>query len=1202
MDKGAIKTFAIEARKILMKSAATQAGFYGVTKDGCTDPIQKGAGFEVYRTIAGTENRIYGNDINRRRKLKEAVESQGFDQVIEETAYTWFNRLIAIRFMEVNGYLPTRTRVLSSETGSNTPDLVAQYMDVDLGMSDEEIEKVAGSIKDNRYDDAFALLFIKQCNALNELLPKLFEKTDDYMELLLKLSYTSDGVVRMLVDSIPESNFNVEEEGQVEIIGWLYQFYNTELNDLVYDGNMAKGRITKELLPAATTIYTPDWAIQYMVQNSVGRIWIEGHPDSALQETWEYYLAGTTQEADVVNKLSQINRRHELLTPEDIKIIDPCMGSGHILVYAFDILMQIYETEGYSLRDIPRLILKNNIFGLDIDKRAAQLAYFSILMKARQYDRRILMRKIDVSVLDIIESNKINRNQLSFFGYGMEPKEKKKAEQLLCDLLEQYHDAKEYGSILSIKEYDWELLNEYCQSIEEEGQLTLEKIGIEDTQSQLLQIIRLAQVMSKQYHVVITNPPYLGNSRFSPLLDKYVKEHYSLSKSDLSMVMYNHVLDEMVHEGGFAAFITTSSWMFLSSFEKFRLYHQKRATFDTIVDFGTELFDGKVGHNPIVAWVSRNSSMNYKATAIRLVEYCYSRRDEKQSEYFNERNRYYANKDDLSKIPGSPIAYWVGEKIFWAFNNCKPLGKIARARSGAKTGKNDKFIMCWWEVNSEDIDTNNTSFQQCIESGKKWFPHNKGGEFRNWYGNRELVVRFENGGEVIRDYAIKNKHAFDLNATDVYFKEGLTWTALTSYKNSFRYSPAGCIFDTNKGPMLFNDDHDTLMYILGFMVSPVAQFILKALNPSLSLQNGDVDKVPLVLSEEYMGEIVSLVEENIAISKKDYDENEYSFNFDGSYLVDGHSCEEAYENHLQHKNECYERLKWNSERLNSIFSDIYGVTNELTTEIPDKDISASCCILDRTEFSRRFLSFFVGCLFGRYTLTSKKIAYAGGKWRNEGYDVFLPDIDNCVPVMDDAYLQDDIVEQLCKFLCAVYGSNTLDKNLDFLATSLGNTNMAAKDVLRNYFINDFFADHCRRCTVGVSGKRPIYWLFDSGKQNGFKCLIYMHRYDKDTVGRVRSDYLRKAQDAIEGALKNAEYTIANSVSAVDKASATKKREKYIKQLNEIRTYFQALSHVALQRIEIDLDDGVKTNYAKFQGIEIIDENGKKQKIDLLAKI
>ncbi len=1202
MDKGAIKTFAIEARKILMKSAATQAGFYGVTKDGCAEPIQKGAGFEVYCTIAGTENRIYDNDINRRRKLKEAVESQGFDRVIEETAYTWFNRLIAIRFMEVNGYLPTRTRVLSSETGSNTPDLVAQYLDVDLGMSDEEVEKVATCIKDNRYDDAFAQLFIKQCNALNELLPKLFEKTDDYMELLLKLSYTSDGVVRMLVDTIPESNFNVEEEGQVEIIGWLYQFYNTELNDLVYDGSMVKGRITKELLPAATTIYTPDWAIQYMVQNSLGRLWVEGHPNSNLQDLWEYFLPESNQEVDVANFLLRLKKKRESLMPEEIKIIDPCMGSGHILVYAFDILKQIYEAEGYSVRDIPQLILENNIFGLDIDKRATQLAYFSILMKARQYDRCILYRGVEVSVLDICESNNIEQNHFKYFGYGMDAETKQKAEKQLGSLLEQYHDAKEFGSILSIREYDWGLLSDYSQNIEELGQITLDKIGIEDTQAQILQIIRLAKVMSQKYHVVITNPPYLGSSRFSPLLDQYVKDKYALSKSDLSMVMYNHVLDEMVQDDGFAAFITTSSWMFLSSFEKFRLYHQEKSTFDTIVDFGTELFDGKVGHNPIVAWVSRKSSINYKATAIRLAEFCYSRREEKQREFFNVNNRYYANKDNLSKIPGSPIAYWVGEKIFWAFNNCKSLGKIARARSGAKTGKNDKFIMCWWEVNSEDIDINNTSYQQCVESNKKWFPYNKGGEFRNWYGNRELVVRFEKGGKIIREYATKNKHAFDLNATDVYFKEGLTWTALTSYKNSFRYSPAGCVFDTNKGPMLFNNDHTKLMYILGFMISPVAQFILKALNPSLSLQNGDVDKVPIIFSKEHMDEVVALVEDNIAISREDYDENESSFCFDASYLIDGKCCEDAYESHLKYKKECFAKLKRNSEKLNSIFSEIYGVRDGLIVEVPDKDILASCWIPSKEGFSKNLISFFVGCLFGRYSLSSKKLAYAGGTWEKELYVNFAPDADNCVPITDEVYLSEDIVEQFCKFLTVIYGADALEKNLEFVASSLGGDDRTAKDILRNYFINDFYSDHCRKCTVGVSGKRPFYWLFDSGKQNGFKCLVYMHRYDKDTVGRVRSDYLRKAQEAIEGALKNAEYTIANSTSAVDKAAATKKREKYIKQLNETRTYFQALSHVALQRIEIDLDDGVKTNYAKFQGIEIVDENGKKQKLDLLAKI
>lgn len=587
MDKSAIRNFAIEARKMLMKSAETEAGFYGVTKNGCKSPIQKGNDFEVYETIAGTENRIYGADIKRRENLVKAVETLGFEQVIEETAYTWFNRIIAIRFMEVNDYLPTRVRVLSSETGSNTPDIVTQSLDVDLNMTPKELEKVQKAKDENRYDDAFRMLFIKQCNELNAILPGLFEKTDDYMELLLKLSYTSDGVVRMLVDSIDENNFNVETEGQVEIIGWMYQYYNTELKDDTFAKLKKNIKISKDRIPAATQLFTPDWIVRYMVENSVGRVWIEhlraispsvDEKEKATEFGWKYYLPEAEQDLDVIKQLITVREQYINLEPKDISCIDPCMGSGHILVYMFEVLMDIYRSEGFSERDAVFYILKNNIRGLDIDRRAYQLSYFALMMKARGYNRTFFRgmsnedgerEVVEPVVFAIEESNSINREQLKYFGAKLSDIEKNNANNQMVGLLDSLIDAKEYGSILNIDGYDWGLLQRFTSSYQADGQITFDTLGIEETQKKLKTLINQGRVMAEKYWAVSTNPPYMGNKGMNDKLSKYIQKYYADSKTDIFACFLSKGMC-MLKRGGINAQVTMQVWMFLTAFDKFR--------------------------------------------------------------------------------------------------------------------------------------------------------------------------------------------------------------------------------------------------------------------------------------------------------------------------------------------------------------------------------------------------------------------------------------------------------------------------------------------------------------------------------------------------------------------------------------------------------------------------------------------------------
>ena len=568
MEKTAIKNFAIEARKILMRSAEVQAGLYGVTKDGCANPIQKGAGFEVYQTVAGTENRIYGDDISKRRDLVDAVNEIGFAQVMEKSAYTWFNRLIAIRFMEVNDYLPTRTRVLSSATGSKTPDIVTEYREVNLNLTDEDLEKVQIRIKENKYDDAFEYLFVKQCKELKRVLPKLFKKTDDYMELLLKLSYINDGVVRMLVDTIPECNFNVQDEGQVEIIGWMYQYYNTEPKSAAFG---KKGKITKEEIPAVTQLFTPDWIVRYMVENSLGRLWVEGHPDTweLLKDNWKYYLEEAQQEPEVQLQLAEIRKEYAQLNPEDLTFMDCCMGSGHILVYAFDVLIQIYESMGYSRRMAVQEILKHNLYGLDIDDRAAQLSYFAVMMKVLEYDKRFFNRdeQPQPQVYAIQESNAIKREQLKYFGAGLSESEKAIALEQMNGLLDTFTDGKEYGAILTVESYDWELLNRFAGNMETLGQMNFDTYGILETQKKMLNLIEIGKVMAQKYWVVSTNPPYAGTSNLSAKVNHFVKKNYPDSKADLFAIFIERCI-QMLHKNGLQAMITQQGWMFLSSYIK----------------------------------------------------------------------------------------------------------------------------------------------------------------------------------------------------------------------------------------------------------------------------------------------------------------------------------------------------------------------------------------------------------------------------------------------------------------------------------------------------------------------------------------------------------------------------------------------------------------------------------------------------------
>ena len=1214
MNKTAIKNFAIWARNKLIADVSYDARLIGITEDGIAKPLPQSFGGTQFFDIGTAEPySISGEAVRQRDKLIEVIQQKekdtdyktAYQYVIEEVAYTWFNRLIAIRFMEVNDYLPSHIRVLSSESGKLEPDLVTTPFDAELPFTAEEEAQIFQLKQDNKQDEVFRILFLKQCNALNEILPALFEKTKNYTELLLSLSVIDqDGVVYHLIHDIPEDDFNIERGGQVEIIGWLYQYYNTEPKAAAFAKN---GKITKEEIPAVTQLFTPDWIVRYMVENSLGRLWVEGHPDCGLKENWKYYLEEAQQEPEVQAKLAEIRKEYSALNPEDIKLIDPCMGSGHILVYAFDVLMQIYESAGYSQRDAARSILEHNIYGLDIDDRAYQLAYFAVMMKARQYNRRILNGENTCHVYAIQESNSINRAHLKYFGAGMDDIEKNAAKMQLEGLLDTLTDAKEYGSILNVESYNWDLLRRFVAAEDTDGQISMDSVGVEDTAEQLNRLIDIGKTMARKYWVTCTNPPYAGTSNLSANVNNFVKKNYPDSKADLFAVFIERCR-QMTVNNGFQAMITQHAWMFLSSFEKLREKMMQTETVN-MAHLGARAFE-EIGGEVVqtTAFVRCvNHIDDYKGTYCRLIEP--TSQQGKEEMFLAGENRYTANQDDFGKIPGGAIAYWTSDAMLKAFSN-QILYDVARPRQGMATTNNDLFLRLWSEVSFKKMGLGCTSQEEALETKKKWFPVTKGGAFRRWYGNFDYVVNYENSGKTICDYidttpGVKVKSNGRVINRDLYFHKGMTWSTIASGPFGMRYVPNGFIFET-KGSMCFTSD-DLLDYILGLYNSPVIQCFLQMVSPTLDYHEGPLGKTPVLIKKNE--QINQLVEENVKSSKTDWDSFENSWDFKKHPLFRNVSTITKAFNQWQ--TECDDRfnqLKANEEELNRIFIDIYGLQDELTPEVEDKDVTVRKADLQRDIKS--LLSYAVGCMFGRYSTYKEGLLFAGEPYslqafvdklndrpgtisadelerayRNEGVvvdEMFFPDADNVIPITDEEYLDDDIVSRLCDWLKVVYGADTLEANLDYIAKALGNKGSTSREIIRNYFLNDFFKDHCQTYSVTGSGKRPIYWLFDSGKQNGFKALVYLHRYTPDTIGNLRIDYLHKMQHVYESEINRMQDMMDHSENAREVAAASKRKDKLAKQLKECREYDEKISHLALSRIELDLDDGVKVNYRKLQ--------------------
>ena len=1210
MNKTAIKNFAIWARNKLIADVSYDARLIGITENGIAKPLPQSFGGTQFFDIGTAEPySISGEAVRQRDKLIEVIQQKekdtdyktAYQYVIEEVAYTWFNRLIAIRFMEVNDYLPSHIRVLSSESGKLEPDLVTTPFDAELPFTAEEEAQIFQLKQDNKLDEVFRILFLKQCNALNEILPALFEKTKNYTELLLSLSVIDqDGVVYHLIHDIPEDDFNIERGGQVEIIGWLYQYYNTEPKAAAFAKN---GKITKEEIPAVTQLFTPDWIVRYMVENSLGRLWVEGHPECGLKENWKYYLEEAQQEPEVQAKLAEIRKEYAALNPEDIKLIDPCMGSGHILVYAFDVLMQIYESAGYSQRDAAKSILENNIYGLDIDDRAYQLAYFAVMMKARQYNRRILNGENSCHVYAIQESNSVNRAHLKYFGAGMDDIEKNAAKMQLEGLLDTLTDAKEYGSILNVESCNWDLLRRFVAAEDTDGQISMDSVGVEDTAEQLNRLIDIGETMARKYWVTCTNPPYAGTSNLSANVNNFVKKNYPDSKADLFAVFIERCR-QMTVNNGFQAMITQHAWMFLSSFEKLR---EKMMLTETVnmAHLGARAFE-EIGGEVVqtTAFVRcANHVEGYKGTYCRLIEP--TSQQGKADMFISGQNQYRVGQISFSKIPGVPVAYWISPEVLKLFDE-RTVGSIADAKSGMTTTDNTRFLRLWEEVNCQKIGFGYGNIADTQDMKYKWFPFCKGGDFRRWAGNESFVVNWFNNGEEIR-IAAEGATGGRLVNIDCALRECLVWTKISSANISLRMKKQG-IFFSDAAPGVFAN-RETLYYLLALLNTKYANEIIKLINPTLNFVPGAVSSVPVKKDEKNKGKIIEIAEGNVQLSEQDWDSFETSWDFKKHPLLQNVSTiSEAFNQWQAECDDRFNQLKTNEEELNRIFIDIYGLQDELTPEVEDKDVTVRKADLQRDIKS--LLSYAVGCMFGRYSTYKDGLLFAGEPYslqafvdkmnerpgtisaeelerayRNEGIvvdEMFFPDADNVIPITDEEYLDDDIVSRLCAWLKAVYGADTLEANLDYIAKALGNKGSTSREIIRNYFLNDFFKDHCQTYSVTGSGKRPIYWLFDSGKQNGFKALVYLHRYTPDTIGNLRIDYLHKMQRVYESEINRMQDMMDHSGNAREVAAASKRKDKLAKQLKECREYDEKISHLALSRIELDLDDGVKVNYRKLQ--------------------
>lgn len=1166
MNKNALMNYALWARKELENQISLSLNRLGFYKTG----NKKANIVGDYTIIEGTEETFPKAVYSLRNTIFERhILENGFDETVEEFAYTWFNRIIALRFMEVHDYFNHGFRVLTSRDGSYEPEIL---QNVDYVIDDLKLDAhVVHTLKEQgKEEDLYRYILFSQCNSLSNVLPMLFDTQEAYMELLLPGNLLSqDSVIRHITD-IPEEDF----KNDVEVIGWLYQFYNSVKKDEVY---ASKKIVTKDTLPAVTQLFTPDWIVRYMAQNSVGRIWLESHPNSPLRQEMKYYVEDAPQDPETQKKLDEI--KYKNLKLENLTIIEPCCGSGHILVYVFDLLFEMYQEEGYLVKDIPSKILSHNLFGLDVDRRAAQLSQFALVMKARSIDSRFFNkdRYVCPHVYELQDSKILSRFDLDrdMRDFGFSPK----AKEVTKYLVETFQEGKTIGSLLKVKpDHYLDVANELeginADYIANIIQQDFQRNGI----PRIIYLCKLANVLSSNYDVMITNPPYIGPSTMEPAVKNYASKYYPNSRTDMfAMFMQT----DFVKKNGFTAMINMQSWMFLSSFEKLRKHLLQISFIVSLLHLGPHAFDSINGEVvQTVTFVIRASKVNCQSTFYRLVSGISE--INKETDFLAKKTVYFSGASDFEKIPGSPIAYWLTRHEVDAFN-FPNVSKLYIVRNGISCGDNLKYLRLWPEVSSEN---------------SYWKPCNKGGSYRKWYGNNDYLIYWKDNGRSIKTSLDEHgRIKARLGGIEHSFEKGIEMSRITCGSFGFRYSEGGFIYESSTNDIFLHESTDNLFEILGFFNSIVASTFLLTLNPTINIMPEDIRKLPVAPFPNSTN-ISDRVQECIKISKNDWDSLETSWDFVKNPLLDGKETLES--SYIAYKEQCnsnFARLKLNEEALNRIFIDIYGLNDELKPEESKADVTVhyvadskeeapsdlqnSPYLFTKRDVVKQFVSYAVGCMMGRYSLDMDGLAYAGGKWDTEKYKTIIPDADGVLPIGEVGYFKDEIAELFIVFVKKVFGDKNLEENLDFIAKSLGGTG-SSRDIIRDYFRNQFYADH-----VKTYQKRPIYWMLNSGKYHAFQCLFYLHRYTPNTLAIINTKYFLPRTAQFKAERERLETQLAvHELDQRAKRNLEKRLDEVKACQQELFEYGQVLDHLANQYIELNLDDGVKVNYEKFQHVSV----------------
>ena len=1165
MNRNTLEAYAQKARRDFIAAVTGRAAFYGLTAKTIEPVVEQG---DV--TMIGA-HAFPRNVADPRKRLEERIRRDGFEQVMEAIAYTWFNRFAAIRYMELHGYLDHGYRVLSHPEGRPHPEILEHAADVDLPNFDRE-KAVELKLDGSKDEELYRLLLKAQCNALHQAMPFLFERIGDETELLLPANLLhTDSLIHRMVESIDESAW-----GQIEIIGWLYQFYISEKKDQVI-GNV----VASEDIPAATQLFTPNWIVKYLVQNSLGAQWLATYPDSQLSEKMEYYIKPAEQTDEVKAQLEAITPG--TLNPEALTLIDPASGSGHILVEAYDLFKAIYLERGYRQRDVARLILEKNLFGLDIDGRAAQLTGFALMMKGRADDRRLFERGVELNVMPLLGSKGFDAERLAqcvkLADYGIVDSDLEELKQL-------FEHASTFGSLIQVPEG----LAAQLPALKQLSEATSQDLFVSDALTHLAALVQQAERLTAQYDAVVANPPYMGSKFHTPVLKQFLRDHYKGYEKDMFSAFIDRDLTFSKPHGRLG-FMSPFVWMFISSHEHMRTRLIDEETITSLIQLEYSGFEGATV--PICTFTLQKGHVaSQKGCFIRLSDFRGSDSQEPRTlEAIQNRDCgwfFEAAQDEFKKIPGSPVAYWVSdfERDFYVGGST--VDSVGAPRKGIDTGENAAFLRLWWEVSKGRCSFANSP------AVKKWFPYNKGGGFRRWYGNRDYVVNWLSDGSDIKARLTWTKKKPTIRNSRHFFQEGFTWTTVSSGWFSIRYTPGGAIFD-NGGCTLFCDDNSRLNALAALLNSKVAQRYLEFLSPTLNFQPGDIGNIPYWPTSKPQATL-SLV----GLGRNDWNIYERSWNFKSLPILNASSeptrtLESSYIAWITQNRETIAEMQRLEEENNRLFIDAYGLQGELTPDVPIEEITLTVNpayryggnLTEEEQWTRfrqdtmkELVSYAIGCMMGRYNLDASGLIYAhsgGAGFDPRRYTTFPADPDGIVPLTDSDWFEDDAAHRLIEFISVAWDATNLEDNLAFLASNLSTKkNEPSRETLRHYLCDRFFKDHLQ-----TYKKRPIYWLFSSGKQKAFQCLVYLHRYNEGTLARMRTEYVIPLQGMVASRIRQLDEDIAAVASTAHRKRLEKERAALVKQKPELLEFDEKLRHYADQRIGLDLDDGVKVNYGKF---------------------